>query len=71
MDRTHLTQFVTGPRHAGQPGDRNAPAPISGHHSFRSAFEETVQVTGVGAAPHEIRVRWNPGSRTYTWSVRY
>jgi|WetSurMetagenome_2_1015567.scaffolds.fasta_scaffold1586562_1 hypothetical protein len=45
--------------------------PAAGHSTFRSAFEEAMQVTGIGIAPREIRVRWNPGSRSYTWTVRY
>ena len=46
-------------------------APVRGHRSFRSAFEEALQVTDVGIPPREIRLRWNQSSDSYTWSIRY
>ena len=45
--------------------------PARGHRSFRSAFEEALQVTDVGIPPREIRLRWNQSSDSYTWSIRY
>jgi hypothetical protein len=58
-------------RRPSLPASESAALPARGHTTFRSAFDEAVQVTGIGVAPREIRVRWNPGSRSYTWTVRY
>lgn len=43
----------------------------NGHVSFRSAFEEAERVAGLGAPPREIQVRWDPGSRSYIWTIKY
>jgi hypothetical protein len=42
-----------------------------GHDSFDSAFEEAVQVSGMGTPPREIRVRHNQCDGFYTWTVKY
>ena len=44
--------------------------PRRGHCSFRSAFEEALQVTDLGPRPQEIRVRWNRAAGAYIWTVR-
>jgi hypothetical protein len=48
-----------------------ADLPVRGHRSFRSAFEEALQVSDVGVSPREIRVRWNRSDDSYTWSIRF
>jgi hypothetical protein len=56
---------------ADSPSLKEPRTPRRGHGSFRSAFDEAVEMTGGGVRPKEIRVRWNPSGGSFTWTIEY